>query len=123
MFRFVETYSLPKSYRLHKATEFAAVINLRCQTNGNLIQIYMRPNEFEYARLGLIVSKRIERSAVKRNKIKRILRETFRKNRFYDQTIKMDWVMRLRRPVPRNELKKLAAETQLLMLQLQQCHG
>ncbi|MBK7490791.1 MAG: ribonuclease P protein component [Nitrosomonas sp.] len=123
MFRFVETYSLPKSYRLHKATEFAAVINLRCQTNGDLIQIYMKPNEFEYARLGLIVSKRIERSAVKRNKIKRILRETFRKNRFYDQTIKMDWVMRLRRPVPRNELKKLAAETQLLMLQLQQCHG
>ncbi|MER0202410.1 MAG: ribonuclease P protein component [Nitrosomonas sp.] len=123
MFRFVETYSLPKSYRLHKATEFAAVINLRCQTNGELIQIYMKPNEFEYARLGLIVSKRIERSAVKRNKIKRILRETFRKNRFYDQTIKMDWVMRLRRPVPRNKLKKLAAETQLLMLQLQQCHG
>ncbi|NBQ67502.1 MAG: ribonuclease P protein component [Nitrosomonadaceae bacterium] len=123
MFRFVETYSLPKSYRLHKATEFAAVINLKCQTNGNLIQIYMKPNEFEYARLGLIVSKRIERSAVKRNKIKRILRETFRKNRFHDQTIKMDWVMRLRRPVPRNELKKLTAETQLLMLQLQQCHG
>ncbi|TXI26808.1 MAG: ribonuclease P protein component [Nitrosomonas oligotropha] len=123
MFRFVETYSLPKSYRLHKATEFAAVINLRCQINGDLIQIYMKPNEFEYARLGLIVSKRMERSAVKRNKIKRILRETFRKNRFYDQTIKMDWVIRLRRPVPRNELKKLAAETQLLMLQLQQCHG
>ncbi|MBX9917518.1 MAG: ribonuclease P protein component [Nitrosomonas sp.] len=123
MFRFVETYSLPKSYRLHKATEFAAVINLRCQTNGDLIQIYMKPNEFEYARLGLIVAKRIERSAVKRNKIKRILRETFRKNRFYDQTIKMDWVMRLRRPVRSNELKKLAAETQLLMLQLQQCHG
>ncbi|MXS83216.1 ribonuclease P protein component [Nitrosomonas oligotropha] len=123
MFRFVETYSLPKSYKLHKATEFTAVINLKCQTNGDLIQIYMKPNEFEYARLGLIVSKRIERSAVKRNKIKRILRETFRKNRFYDQTIKMDWVMRLRRPVPRNELKKLATETQLLMLQLQQCHG
>lgn len=114
---------MPKSYRLHKATEFAAVINLRCQTNGDLIQIYMKPNEFEYARLGLIVAKRIERSAVKRNKIKRILRETFRKNRFYDQTIKMDWVMRLRRPVRSNELKKLAAETQLLMLQLQQCHG
>lgn len=83
----------------------------------------MKPNEFEYARLGLIVSKRIERFAVKRNKIKRILREVFRKNRFNDQTIKMDWVIRLRRPVPRNELKKLASETQLLMLQLQQCHG
>jgi len=83
----------------------------------------MKPNEFEYARLGLIVSKRIERFAVKRNKIKRILREIFRKNRFNDQTIKMDWVIRLRRPVPKSDLKKLSNETQLLILQLQQCHG
>ncbi|QOJ25067.1 MAG: ribonuclease P protein component [Gammaproteobacteria bacterium] len=123
MFRFVETGSLPRNYRLRKAAEFAAVINLKCQASGDLIQIYMKPNEFEYARLGLIVAKRVERSAVKRNKIKRILREAFRKNRFYDQTIKMDWVMRLRRPVPRSELIRLAAETQSLMLQLQQCHG
>ncbi|MBS0424712.1 MAG: ribonuclease P protein component [Proteobacteria bacterium] len=123
MFRFVETYSLPRNCRLHKATEFTAVINFKCRTSGDLIQIYMKPNEFEYARLGLIVSKRIERFAVKRNKIKRILRDVFRRNRFNDQTIKMDWVIRLRRPVPRSELKKLATETQLLMLQLQQCHG
>ncbi len=114
---------MPKNCRLHKATEFAAVINFKCQTSGDLIQIYMKPNEFEYARLGLIVSKRIERFAVKRNKIKRILRDVFRKNRFNDQTMKMDWVIRLRRPVPRNALKKLATETQLLMLRLQQCHG
>lgn len=114
---------MPRSYRLHKATEFAAVINLKCQVSGDLIQIYIRPNEFEYARLGLIVPKKIERTAVKRNKIKRILREAFRKCRHYDQTIKMDWIIRLRRPVPRSELRKLVTETQLLMLQLQQCHG
>lgn len=114
---------MPKNCRLHKATEFTAVINFKCQISGDLIQIYMKPNEFEYARLGLIVSKRIERFAVKRNKIKRILRDVFRKNRFNDQAIKMDWVIRLRRPVPRSELKKLASETQLLMLQIQQCHG
>ncbi|MDE2388042.1 MAG: ribonuclease P protein component [Betaproteobacteria bacterium] len=123
MFRFSETHSLPKNCRLHKATEFAAVINFKCQTGGDLIQIYTRPNEFEYARLGMIVSKRIERLAVKRNKIKRILRDVFRKNRFNDQRAQMDWVIRLRRPVSRSELRKLAAETQLLMLQLKQCHG
>ncbi len=114
---------MPKNCRLRKATEFTAVINFKCQTSGDLIQIYMKPNEFEYARLGLIVAKRIERLAVKRNKIKRILRDVFRKNRFNDQTIKMDWVIRLRRPVPKSELKKLATETQLLMLQIRQCHG
>lgn len=114
---------MPKSCKLHKATEFTAVINFKCQTSGDLIQIYMKPNRFEYARLGLIVSKRIERFAVKRNKVKRILREVFRKNRFCNQTIKMDWVIRLRRSVPKDELKKLATETQLLMFQLQRWHG
>ena len=83
----------------------------------------MKPNELGFARLGLIVSKKIERHAVKRNWIKRILRETFRRNRFSDQTNVIDWIIRLRRPVARNESIKLATETRLLMLQLQQCHG
>lgn len=83
----------------------------------------MKPNGLGFARLGLIVSKKIERHAVKRNWIKRILRETFRRNRFSDQTNEIDWIIRLRRPVARNESIKLATETRLLMHQLQQCHG
>jgi ribonuclease P protein component len=75
--------------------------------------------------MGLIVSKKIERHSVKRNRIKRILRETFRKNRQneYEHLKKMDWVIRLRRPVTCNESVQLVIETKLLMLQLQQCHG
>lgn len=83
----------------------------------------MKPNALGYARLGLIVSKKIERRAVKRNWIKRILRETFRKNRTSDQIKRMDWVIRLKRPVNKNESIKLTSEMRLLMLQLQQCHG
>ena len=60
-----------------------------------------------------------------RNRIKRILRETFRKNRHneYEHSKKMDWVIRLRRPVTRNKSVQLATETKLLMFQLQQCQG
>lgn len=83
----------------------------------------MKPNALGYARLGLIVSKKIERRAVKRNWIKRILRETFRKNRASDQIKRMDWIIRLKRPVNKNESIKLTSEMRLLMLQLQQCHG
>jgi ribonuclease P protein component len=83
----------------------------------------MKPNSLGYARLGLIVSKKIERRAVKRNWIKRILRETFRKNRCSDQIKRMDWIIRLKRPVNKNECMKLTSEMRLLMLQLQQCHG
>lgn len=110
---------------MRKASEFSAVINLKYQASGNLIQIYAKPNGLAYARVGLIVAKKIERHAVKRNRIKRILREAFRKNRHneYKHLKKMDWVIRLRCSVSKDESIQLANETKLLMFQLQQCHG
>lgn len=38
----------------------------------------MRPNEMGYARLGLAISKRKIKKAVVRNRIKRLVRESFR---------------------------------------------
>ena len=70
----------------------------------------------------MIVAKKIERYAVKRNWIKRVLRETFRQNRSGESMKKMDWVIRLRRKVSRNDSARLVVEIKTLMLQLQQCH-
>jgi len=96
---------------------------LKHEASSNLIQVYAKPNALAYARLGLIVSKRIERHAVKRNRIKRILRETFRVSRQDEQIKTMDWVIRLRRPVIKHENElQLITETRLLMLKLVQCH-
>ncbi len=39
-----------------------------------------RPNDREYARLGVIVAKRMIRRAVHRNVIRRLIRESFRLN-------------------------------------------
>ncbi|WP_256207882.1 ribonuclease P protein component [Nitrosomonas sp. Nm166] len=122
-FKFAKIHSLPSNCRLHKAIEFSAVINFKYRASGNLIQVYAKPNDLLYARIGLIVSKRIEPHAVKRNWIKRILRETFRKSQHNDAHFKkMDWVIRVRRSVTKNDSTQLVAETQLLMVQLQQCH-
>jgi ribonuclease P protein component len=107
---------------LHKPAEFTAVFNLKHQINGEFIQVYTKPNEFGHARLGLIVSKKIEQHAVKRNWVKRILRETFRHHRSCDQTTKMDWVVRLKRSVNKKDSIKLVTEMKLLMIQLRQCH-
>jgi len=75
-----------------------------------------------YARLGLIVAKKFERHATKRNRIKRILRETFRRIRSNDEIKEMDWLIRLRRPMVKDESKGLAAEMRLRMHELQQCY-
>jgi hypothetical protein len=53
-----------------------------------------------------------------------MLRETFRKSLHneYEHLKAMDWVMRLRRSVTKNDSIQLVTETKLLMLQLQRCH-
>lgn len=113
---------MPKSHRLHKADEFSAVIRFRWVATGDFLQIYAKPNKINYPRLGLIVAKKVARRAVDRNRVKRHLRESFRVNRHNHLTLNMDWVIRLRRPIARNDTRRLTSEAKTLMLQLQQCH-
>lgn len=98
------------------------MINSKRQIGGDFVQIYMKPNEFDHARFGLIVSKKIEQCAVKRNRIKRILRDNFRLNRFRDAITATDWVVRVKRSVTREDSAKLLTEVQSLMMKLRQCH-
>ncbi len=46
----------------------------------NFTVIY-NPNSFGFPRLGLVVGKRSSKSAVERNRVKRIFREIFRRNK------------------------------------------
>jgi ribonuclease P protein component len=107
---------------LPNAEAFTAVFRFQHQASSLHLQIYAKPNELSYSRVGLIVSKRIERRAVKRNRIKRLLRETFRTFQKQSGVAGMDWVMRLKRPVSRIETAQFVAEIKLLMYELQQCH-
>lgn len=69
-----------RTYRLLKTDEFSSVFSL-CQCRSNaFFQICIRPNAFGHARLGLVVSKKVNKRAVKRNAIKRMVREWFRLN-------------------------------------------
>nr|WP_280523857.1 ribonuclease P protein component [Nitrosomonas aestuarii] len=113
---------MPKSRRLHDAAAFAAVFRFRHQVRSHYVQIYAKPNGLPYSRLGIIVSKKVERGAVKRNWIKRLFRETFRTFQNNSGTEQMDWVMRLRHPVSADIATQFTAEIRLLMHQLQKCH-
>lgn len=72
--------------------------------------------------MGLIVAKKIARRAVERNRAKRLLREFFRANQHSQVALNMDWVIRLKRPITRDDTCRLTEEAKTLMLQLQQCH-
>jgi len=51
--------------------------------NNLLVYIYKREEEKNITRLGVIVSKKTQKSAVIRNKFKRRIREIFRTNKVY----------------------------------------
>lgn len=71
------TARLPPQARVRARTEFDAVFQSGHRTAAPLLALHWRPGP-EPARLGLAVSRKVDRHAVGRNRIKRAWRETFR---------------------------------------------
>jgi ribonuclease P protein component len=70
--------SFPKEHRLSKSTEFRRVFSRGKRAANRYFVIYSAPNHLTFPRLGIQVKAKIG-SAVKRNYIKRMVREAFRK--------------------------------------------
>jgi len=71
-------HGLPKSLRLLAARDFAAVMKHGLRSRDEYFSIAARPNQLGHARLGLAISRRAAAAAVKRNRLKRQVRESFR---------------------------------------------
>jgi len=72
-----------RRHRLTHAREYQACFDARCRKNIGPLALHGRPNGLPHSRLGLAVGRRVGR-AVRRNRVKRCLREAFR-------FIKEDW--------------------------------
>jgi ribonuclease P protein component len=72
---------LPRDARLRRPSEFAALRLSSGRAGGRCFHVRYRGNELGQARLGLAISKRVSKRAVERNRIKRLLRESFRRIR------------------------------------------
>jgi ribonuclease P protein component len=75
------TAGLPRDARLRRPGDFAALRTNSGRAGGRCFHVRYRDNELGYARLGLAISKRVSKRAVERNRIKRLLRESFRRVR------------------------------------------
>jgi ribonuclease P protein component len=69
---------LQKRARLLKAAEFNRVFDKAMRSGDQYFTVLARPNDLEYPRLGLAISKKKAKLAVTRNRLKRIIRESFR---------------------------------------------
>ena len=71
-------YGLPKPFRLHLKKDFEAIIRNAYRLQGEGMVIWWRPSSYPGARtrLGIVVSRKLG-GAVVRNRVKRLLRESY----------------------------------------------
>ena len=104
-----------KAYRLLKTEEFSSVFALRKQRSRVFIQVMQSAgNTLAYARLGLVVSKKVAKRANKRNYMKRVIREWFRCHK-HDLPAR-DFVVRVRVAFDRGTALQARQELAELML-------
>lgn len=104
-------YSLPKSRHLRLPAEFSAVYEMKTRESRGPLTLYGKPNELGHPRLGMSVSRKVG-TAVRRNRIRRLLRESFRLLQ-HDRPQGYDWVVVVR---PHEPL--ILAEYQKLLMAL-----
>ncbi|MDF1645591.1 MAG: ribonuclease P protein component [Legionellaceae bacterium] len=73
-------FGFTKSHRLLKKSDYDYVFSHALKLNNKNFTVLYCKNKLDHARIGLVLSKKIVRKAHDRNKIKRILRESFRLN-------------------------------------------
>ena len=75
------TNRFPRQLRLLSSQDFQPVFkHTDCRSIDQRLTVLARQNELSYARLGLAISKRIIKTAVGRNRVKRLVRESFRQH-------------------------------------------
>lgn len=74
-------YGFPRCVRLLKGSDFQSVFKgTECRSSDQVLTVLARHNSLSHARLGLAISKRFIKTAVGRNRVKRVLRESFRRH-------------------------------------------
>ncbi len=72
---------LPKQERLTKSSEFAFIYRQKKSVANSLLILYLgskKQNVETPTRVGFIVAKKVHKRAVKRNRIKRLMRESYK---------------------------------------------
>lgn len=71
-------YAFDKTRRVRTARQYRAVFTRPERRRDRLFTVLIRANQIGFARLGMAISKRSLPKAVDRNRVKRVIRETFR---------------------------------------------
>ena len=81
----------PRRARMVGQSAFANVFAQPAKSSDRYFTVLARSNGLAYPRLGLAISRKVAKSAVARNRLKRIVRESFR--HYQPQLGGLDWVV------------------------------
>lgn len=76
-----KNYNFPKYCKLLTKEDFNAAFSNSQRIHNKYLLWVISKNNFEFPRLGIIIAKKNVKLAVQRNRIKRLIRENFRKKR------------------------------------------
>jgi len=74
-------HTLTKSERIRRRSEFSALFESGRRIHTGNLTVILGRNPSGTRRLGLVVGRRVAKTAVRRNRMKRLLREFFRLNK------------------------------------------
>jgi len=103
-------------YKLKKTDEFSSVFSFRKRFYGEWLFANIKPNQLAHHRYGLVVSKKVSKLAVRRNYMKRVLREVLRQHT--DAPVCFDVVVQVRKPFKRGEFALVRQDVQTLLRRL-----
>ena len=100
---------LNKKYKLLKTEEISAVFNFRKRLHTDYLYIHFAPNKLNHYRIGFVISKKMEKLAVRRNYIKRTIKEIV--NTSLEKSLSVDIVFRLKKSYYKADFKTVKLDT------------
>lgn len=98
-------FSFPKSSRLLRPRDYAKVFSdVQVRVPHRHFLILATPNDLGHARIGMVFSKRNIKLAVQRNRVKRVVRESFRQDKDLPA---LDIVLLARQGLPDQDSRQL----------------
>ena len=110
-----------KRAHLRKADEISSVFDFKCRVSSTHFIVLGKPNSLEFPRLAILVAKKTDRLAVKRNYMRRVMREYFRKNSANLDAL--DVVVRIIKSFNRQEYVAINQETAAIFTKLVKCRA
>lgn len=114
-----EAYRDKKRGHLRKADEISSVFGFKCRVSSPHFIALGRPNGLAFPRLAIMVTKKTARLAVKRNYMRRVVREYFRTH--LPEIAPQDIIVRITKPFIQQEFANIYQEIAVIFVKLRKC--